>query len=199
MFPNCTAKPKGGRQVYVGDQLLDSRDISQLSLRRPIDRVRAPPPSRRARRGPAAATTIWLTRAPPPSPPLQGFLVNYELQRDIWARAFKSVLQVDPSRCALVLTEPLFNFPQVQAATEQVRRAPGPCGWMQLLAACTRAAAASKLPLRSQCMMPLPGPAGRRAMACPACPARLSGSPTPRHWPRAPGPPTSTIPAAALL
>jgi actin-related protein 6 len=48
VFPNCTAKPKGGRQVYVGDQLLDSRDISQLALRRPIDRVRAPSLPQRA-------------------------------------------------------------------------------------------------------------------------------------------------------
>lgn len=39
--PNCTAKAKGEKQVLVGDMLLDSRDIGQLSLRRPFDRVSA--------------------------------------------------------------------------------------------------------------------------------------------------------------
>jgi hypothetical protein len=39
-FPNCTAKPKGERQVYVGDALLDAKDIMSLNMRRPFDRVR---------------------------------------------------------------------------------------------------------------------------------------------------------------
>jgi hypothetical protein len=30
------------------------------------------------------------------------------------------VLGIDPSRCALLLTEPMLNFPQVRAAMEQV-------------------------------------------------------------------------------
>jgi actin-related protein 6 len=41
VFPNCTAKPKGERQVYVGDALLDAKDIMSLNMRRPFDRVRA--------------------------------------------------------------------------------------------------------------------------------------------------------------
>lgn len=40
VFPNCTAKPKGERQMYVGDMLLDCKEVSQLTLRRPYDRVR---------------------------------------------------------------------------------------------------------------------------------------------------------------
>lgn len=40
VFPNCTAKEKGGRAVYVGDALNEARDIMALVLRRPFDRVR---------------------------------------------------------------------------------------------------------------------------------------------------------------
>lgn len=40
VFPNCTAKPKGERTVYVGDALLDAKDIMSLTMRRPFDRVR---------------------------------------------------------------------------------------------------------------------------------------------------------------
>jgi hypothetical protein len=40
VFPNCTAKPKGEKAMYVGDMLLDPKsEISQLTLRRPFDRV----------------------------------------------------------------------------------------------------------------------------------------------------------------
>jgi hypothetical protein len=39
VFPNCTAKAKGERQVYVGQQLLEARELGGMVLRRPIDRV----------------------------------------------------------------------------------------------------------------------------------------------------------------
>lgn len=39
VFPNCTAKPKGERAMLVGDMLPDCKEISQLMLRRPFDRV----------------------------------------------------------------------------------------------------------------------------------------------------------------
>jgi hypothetical protein len=34
------AKAKGERASYVGDMLLDCKEITQLTLRRPFDRVR---------------------------------------------------------------------------------------------------------------------------------------------------------------
>jgi hypothetical protein len=40
VFPNCTAKAKGERQVYVGQQLLEARELGGMVVRRPIDRVR---------------------------------------------------------------------------------------------------------------------------------------------------------------
>lgn len=75
-------------QFYVGDQLLDARDVSQLTMRRPFDR---------------------------------GYLVNWELQSEILGRALRALLRANPSECGLVMTEPLFNFPQIEGTTEQVR------------------------------------------------------------------------------
>lgn len=40
VFPHCSAKAKGERQALVGDMLADANEISQLTLRRPMDRVR---------------------------------------------------------------------------------------------------------------------------------------------------------------
>lgn len=50
----------------------------------------------------------------------RGYLVNWDLEREIWARAFRQVLRVDPSEAGLLMTEPLFNFPQIQQTTEEV-------------------------------------------------------------------------------
>jgi actin-related protein len=36
--PNCTAKPKSEKRLYVGDEVDELRDISAVSLRRPVDR-----------------------------------------------------------------------------------------------------------------------------------------------------------------
>uniref|UniRef100_A0A383W4Y3 Uncharacterized protein n=1 Tax=Tetradesmus obliquus TaxID=3088 RepID=A0A383W4Y3_TETOB len=113
VFPNCTAKPKGERQLYVGDALLEARELGGMVLRRPHDR---------------------------------GFMVNYDLERDIWQRGFaslaaaaaagqlqgmgsgpgggssssKSKAALDCRAYSLLLTEPLFNFDAVRAATEEI-------------------------------------------------------------------------------
>ncbi len=39
VFPNASAKPKGERQALIADQIVDSKEVSQLQLRRPFDRV----------------------------------------------------------------------------------------------------------------------------------------------------------------
>jgi hypothetical protein len=53
-------------------------------------------------------------------------MVQWDLQKEIWARAFKSASlspkgSWEPATTGLLLTEPVFNFPAVQAATEEVR------------------------------------------------------------------------------
>lgn len=87
IFPNCSAKSKGERQALVGDMLAEANEISQLTIKRPMDR---------------------------------GYLVNFDLEREIWNRIFRSVLKISPRESGLLFTEPLFNFKQVQAATEQI-------------------------------------------------------------------------------
>jgi len=47
VFPNATGKAKGERAVFVGDQLLEDRDLSSLALRRPLDRRGPAPLARR--------------------------------------------------------------------------------------------------------------------------------------------------------
>ena len=47
--------------------------------------------------------------------------MNWDIEKAVWWRALKSVLQVQPHDCGLLLTEPLFNLPAVQASTMQVR------------------------------------------------------------------------------
>jgi hypothetical protein len=82
-------------------------------------------------------------------PPWQGFMVNYDLERDIWQKGFTSLAAaaagqlpgmgsgasgggsssgrskavLDCRAHSLLLTEPLFNFDAVRAATEEVRGA----------------------------------------------------------------------------
>ena len=46
--------------------------------------------------------------------------VNVELEREVWQRAFTSVLRVDPKDVGLVLTQPLFQLPSITEATQQV-------------------------------------------------------------------------------
>lgn len=57
----------------------------------------------------------------------QGYLVTWDLEKEIWAHAFKSILglgrqpgNLTTRECGLLLSEPIFNFPAVQQATEQV-------------------------------------------------------------------------------
>ncbi|KXZ55494.1 ARP6 protein [Gonium pectorale] len=38
VFPNASAKPKGERGALIADLLADSKEVSQLTLRRPVDR-----------------------------------------------------------------------------------------------------------------------------------------------------------------
>ncbi len=40
ILPHCSAKAKGERQAMLADVLAESNEISQLTLKRPMDRVR---------------------------------------------------------------------------------------------------------------------------------------------------------------
>ncbi|KAB1199381.1 Actin-related protein 6 [Morella rubra] len=61
-----------------------------------------------------------LTSAAVRRPLDRGYLINPELQRDIWAHLFNSLLHVSPSQSSLLLTEPLFALPSIQRATDEL-------------------------------------------------------------------------------
>lgn len=50
----------------------------------------------------------------------RGYLINPDLQKDVWDRVLRSLLRVDPSRSSLLLVEPLFNPPSIQRATDEL-------------------------------------------------------------------------------
>ncbi len=59
--------------------------------------------------------------------------MHLELQRDVWLRAFKGVLRRNPAAepLGLLASEPLFNFDEIRAGTQQVgkRRLGGTRRW----------------------------------------------------------------------
>ena len=86
MVPNCVAKPKGEKRSYVCEEIHTIKDISSLTLRRPVDR---------------------------------GYVVNWDLQREILDHVFKKVLKINPKTCHLVLTEAPFNLPAIAAEQDK--------------------------------------------------------------------------------
>ena len=49
----------------------------------------------------------------------RGYVVNWDLQKDIWHHVFSKLLNVDPKKCHLVLTEAPFNLPAVATAQDE--------------------------------------------------------------------------------
>ena len=50
----------------------------------------------------------------------RGFVVHWDLEREIWGHAFANAIDVLPANSGLLLTEPLFSLPAMQDATQQV-------------------------------------------------------------------------------
>ncbi|XP_058074404.1 actin-related protein 6 [Magnolia sinica] len=50
----------------------------------------------------------------------RGYLINPDLQRDIWDHILRSILHVDPHHSSLLLVEPLFNPPSIQRSTDEL-------------------------------------------------------------------------------
>lgn len=50
----------------------------------------------------------------------RGYLVNADVQRDIWTYSLTDTLCAGPADSALLLTEPVLNLPSIQEATDQV-------------------------------------------------------------------------------
>ena len=58
MFPNCTARPGGGKQL-VGPQLLEAANVSGLTVRRPIERGYLTNPDLQVRLGTHGRAHSW--------------------------------------------------------------------------------------------------------------------------------------------
>ena len=67
-----------------------------------------------------APSDLDLTSASVRRPIDRGYLINPDLQRDIWSHLFTSLLHVNPSDSSLLLTEPLFTLPSIQRATDEL-------------------------------------------------------------------------------
>ncbi|MQL84589.1 hypothetical protein Taro_017107 [Colocasia esculenta] len=50
----------------------------------------------------------------------RGYLINADLQREVWDRVLRGLLHADPANSALLLVEPLFNLPSIQRATDEL-------------------------------------------------------------------------------
>ncbi|KAL2344479.1 hypothetical protein Fmac_005764 [Flemingia macrophylla] len=61
-----------------------------------------------------------LTSAAARRPMDRGYLINPELQREIWSHLFSSVLRISPSQSSLLLTEPLFTLPSIQRSLDEL-------------------------------------------------------------------------------
>ncbi|KAG5065575.1 hypothetical protein AAZX31_04G069700 [Glycine max] len=61
-----------------------------------------------------------LTSAAVRRPMDRGYLINPDLQREIWSHLFSSVLHINPSQSSLLLTEPLFTPPSIQRSVDEL-------------------------------------------------------------------------------
>ncbi|CAI5990219.1 unnamed protein product [Closterium sp. NIES-64] len=50
----------------------------------------------------------------------RGYVVNWDLQRTIWDRAFSGILKVQPSSTSLLVSEPLFSLPGIQRSMAEL-------------------------------------------------------------------------------
>lgn len=69
---------------------------------------------------PTPTTEEDLTSAAIRRPIDRGYLINQDLQRDIWNHLFSNLLHINPSNSSLLLTEPLFSPPSIERATDEL-------------------------------------------------------------------------------
>ena len=62
--------------------------------------------------------------------------MGWDVEKPVWWRAFRSILQQQPQECGLLMTEAPFNLPSIQASTMQVTQAlPDACVFADLAGA----------------------------------------------------------------
>ncbi|RYQ81732.1 hypothetical protein Ahy_B10g100348 isoform C [Arachis hypogaea] len=61
-----------------------------------------------------------LTSAAVRRPLDRGYLINSDLQREIWSHLFSSILRINPTQSSLLVTEPLFTLPSIQRSLDEL-------------------------------------------------------------------------------
>lgn len=92
VVPNCMAKPPGGNASSKKWLVADQLQAEDVDV-----------------------TGMTLRR-----PIDRGYLINTEVQREVWERVLRNLLQVDPTNSSLLLVEPMFNPPALQRATDEL-------------------------------------------------------------------------------
>ncbi|XP_066379704.1 actin-related protein 6-like [Miscanthus floridulus] len=92
IVPNCMAKPPGGNANSKKWLVADQLQAEDVDV-----------------------TGMTLKR-----PIDRGYLINTEVQKEVWERVLCNLLQVDPTNSSLLLVEPLFNPPALQHATDEL-------------------------------------------------------------------------------
>ncbi|XP_066355029.1 actin-related protein 6-like [Miscanthus floridulus] len=92
VVPNCMAKPPGGNANSKKWLVADQLQAEDVDV-----------------------TGMTLKR-----PIDRGYLINTEVQKEVWERVLCNLLLVDPTNSSLLLVEPLFNPPALQHATDEL-------------------------------------------------------------------------------
>ena len=50
----------------------------------------------------------------------KGYLVNWDIQRQVWEYSFNELFKINPSETSLIFTEPPFNFPSIQDTLNEI-------------------------------------------------------------------------------
>lgn len=116
MQPNVVVLDNGGGLIKAGMAgELDPSTIIPNCLYRPVSSKKWLHPSPLSSEEPIDLTSASVRR-----PIDRGYLINPDLERDIWAHIFSTHLHISPAQCSLLLTEPLFALPSVQRITDEL-------------------------------------------------------------------------------
>jgi actin-related protein 6 len=111
LVPNCIARSKGDRRVYVGDQLRNCKDYGALAFKRPFDRVHLSSLSilmtgvfdelGDGEDGVGHYPVRWRETGTPPN---EWFVMG----------------EIEPAETSLLVTEPPLDLPVLQASYDQM-------------------------------------------------------------------------------
>ncbi|KAL1341708.1 hypothetical protein AAHE18_09G105500 [Arachis hypogaea] len=68
----------------------------------------------------STAAELDFTSAAVRRPLDRGYLINSDLQREIWSHLFSSILRINPTQSSLLITEPLFTLPSIQRSLDEL-------------------------------------------------------------------------------